>query len=99
MVVLGGIAAALGCALFHIALAMTLRRNPDRRIPWGRNAAVVPAGSVMIRAIGAGLIVLGTVGLATAAWYWAAAPVLVGPVAALVVIVVHNARVDARRPA
>lgn len=94
MILLGGVAALVGIVLFHMALGMTLRANPSTRVPFYRNAAVIPGGSVAIRAIGAGLIVLGAVLLSTSAWYWPFIVVLAGPVAALIVINLHNRKVS-----
>ncbi|MCE7481059.1 hypothetical protein LZG07_03820 [Microbacterium profundi] len=79
--------------LFHVALGMTLRANPASRVPFYRNAAIIPGGSVAMRVIGAGLIVLGVVLLSTSAWYWPFIVVLAGPVAALTVITIHNRKV------
>ncbi len=76
-----------------MALGMTLRANPASRVPFYRNAAIIPGGSVAMRVIGAGLIVLGVVLLSTSAWYWPFIVVLAGPVAALTVITIHNRKV------
>lgn len=65
MILFGGVAALVGVVLFHVALRMTLRANPKTRIPFNRNAAIIPGGSVAMRVIGAGLIVLGAVLLST----------------------------------
>jgi len=96
MIAFGWAVAILGAVLFHAALIMTVRANPDTRIPFDRNAEIVPTGSVAVRACGAGLIVLGAVLLGTDAWYWPFAVVLAGPVAALMVITFHNMKVAAR---
>lgn len=85
--------ALVGVVLFHVALGMTLRANPASRVPFYRNAAIIPGGSVAMRVIGAGLIVLGVVLLSTSAWYWPFIVVLAGPVAALTVITIHNRKV------
>ncbi|MDA4892705.1 MULTISPECIES: hypothetical protein [Microbacterium] len=94
MIVFGGFAAVVGVVLFHMALGMTLRANPTARVPFYRNAAIIPNGSVAMRAVGAGLVVLGSVLLGTSAWYWPFVVVLAGPVAALIVIALHNRRVS-----
>lgn len=96
MIVFGGLAAMVGVALFHVALGMTLRANPATRIPFNRNAAIIPGGSVVIRVIGAGLIVLGAVLLSTSAWYWPFIVVLTGPVPAVAVVTFHNRKVAGR---
>lgn len=46
-----------------------------------------------MRALGAGLIVLGAVLVGTSGWQWIVMVVLAGPVAALVATGVHNRRV------
>ncbi|MGL3150032.1 hypothetical protein ACSS7Z_06675 [Microbacterium sp. A82] len=96
MILFGGVAAIVGVVLFHVALGMTLRANPVTRIPFHRNAVAIPSGSVALRALGAGLIVLGAVLLGTIAWYWPFIVVLAGPVAALIVITLHNRKVANR---
>jgi len=96
MLVFGWFSATVGVALFHLALSLTLHANPAARIPFYRNAEVVPSGTVMMRAGGAGLIVLGAALLGTFAWYWPFVVVLAGPIAALAVILLHNKKVTAR---
>jgi hypothetical protein len=101
MITLGWSAAILGVALFHVALIITVRANPDTRIPFNRNAEITPTGSVALRVCGAGLIVLGTVLLGAAllgtdAWYWPFAVVLAGPIVATTVATFHNKKVAAR---
>jgi hypothetical protein len=90
MFVFGVVAAATGVIVFHLALASTVRANAGIRIPFFRRPEIVPQGSITLRAIGAGLIVFGAVMLSATAWYLPLLVVLVGPVAALVAIVVHN---------
>ncbi|WP_406246970.1 hypothetical protein ACI7YT_16335 [Microbacterium sp. M] len=90
MFVFGVLAAVTGVVVFHLALASTMRANAGIRIPFFRNAEVVPRGSVVLRAIGAGLIVFGAVMLGLTAWYLPFLVILVGPVATFVAIVVHN---------
>lgn len=96
MIVFGWLAAVAGGILFHTALASTLRANPDVRIPFARNAQVVPAGSVTMRAVGAGLLVFAAVALSTAGWYVPLVIVVAGPIVALAVIGLHNRRVARR---
>ncbi len=96
MIVLAGVSALLGVVLFHVALGMTVRANPVTRLRFARNAAVAPRGTIVMRAIGAGMIVLGAALLSTIGWYWAFVVVIAGPVAALSVIVLHNRKVVAR---
>ncbi|MCS3843407.1 hypothetical protein [Microbacterium sp. AK031] len=93
MLVFGVVVAVVGVVLFHGALRMTLRANPGKRMPFYRNADINPVGSVAMRGIGAGLVVLGAALLGTGAWYWALVVVLAGPVVALVVIALHNRHV------
>lgn len=97
MVVFGGLVAFLGMLLFQRALGLTLRANEARRIPFWRNADIVPAGSIALRAIGAGLLILGTVLLAPAGWYLPLVVALAGPGAALLAIHTHNRRVARSR--
>lgn len=94
MILFGGVAALVGVVLFHVALGMTLRASPTTRNPFYRNAEKIPAGSVALRAIGGGLIVLGAILLSTNAWYWPFIVVLAGPIAALTVITIHNRKVE-----
>lgn len=96
MLTVGWLAAAVGIILFHVALTMTLRANPTTRLPFYRSAEIVPPGSVRLRAIGAGLIVLGAALISTSAWYWPFVVVLAGPIAALTVITFHNRRIAER---
>lgn len=95
MLMFGWLTATVGILLFHVGLTMTLRANQTTRVPFYRNAEIVPSGSVAMRAIGAGLIVLGAVLLSTHAWYWPLAIVLAGPSAALAVIALHNKKAAA----
>lgn len=96
MLIVGWLAATVGVVLFHVALAVTLHANPANKLPFYRNAEVVPAGSVAMRSIGAGLIVLGAALVSTTAWYWPIAIVLAGPIVALTAITFHNLRIAAR---
>ncbi|MFB7251369.1 hypothetical protein [Microbacterium sp. NPDC056234] len=91
MFVFGVVVAVTGVVVFHLALASTLRANAGIRVPFFRSAEVVPRGSAVLRAIGAGLIVFGAATLGMTAWYLPFLVILVGPVAALVAIVMHNA--------
>ncbi|MCK2035041.1 hypothetical protein KZC51_02730 [Microbacterium sp. SSW1-49] len=89
-----GIATALaGVVLFLAALLATLRANRDVRIPYGTRPATQPHGSVAMRALGAGLTVLGAVLVGQTSVWWALAIVVAGPGVALVAIAVHNARI------
>ncbi len=96
MVVLSALVAVVGVVLFHIALVRTMRANAGIRIPYFRNAEVVPPGSIATRALGAGMLVFGGVMLATTAWYLPLAVVVAGPVVALVAILLHNAEAQRR---
>lgn len=90
MFALGLVVAATGVALFLSALAMTMRANASRPIPFARRPSVSPRGTVAMRGTGAGLIVIGAGLLSAQAWYWPLACVLAGPGVALVMIIVHN---------
>ncbi|MFJ2551804.1 hypothetical protein [Microbacterium sp. NPDC087591] len=89
-----GIATALaGVVLFLAALLATVRANRDVRIPYWMQPVTQPRGSVAMRALGAGLTVLGAVLVGQTSVWWALAIVVAGPGVALVVIGLHNARV------
>lgn len=91
----GILIAVAGLVLFHTALAITLRANPRSRVPFWRNPVTIPTGSVAMRAIGAGFIVLGVVLLGVNAWWAPFVIVLAGPVVALIAIAIHNRSVAA----
>lgn len=94
MFVAGIVAASVGIVLFDIALGKTLRANATARIPFGRNPREVPPGSIKMRALGAGLIVLGAALVGPSGWHWTVMIVLVGPVTALLVLTLHNRRIS-----
>lgn len=94
MFVFGMTAAVVGIVIFHTALGMTLRANATTRVPFGRAPRKTPDRSIALRAVGAGLIVLGAALVSTAGWLWTIMVVLAGPVAALVVLALHNRRVS-----
>ncbi|CAN7206144.1 hypothetical protein LJR044_000606 [Microbacterium foliorum] len=94
MFVFGIAAAVVGIAIFHTALGMTLRANATTRVPFGGKPRTTPERSIALRAVGAGLIVLGAALVSTAGWHWTIMVVLAGPVAALVVLTLHNRRVS-----
>lgn len=93
MFVTGVVVAVIGILLFQVALGKTLRANSAARIPWGGRPETSPRGTVAMRAVGAGLGILGASLMSTAGWHWTAMVVLAGPVAALVAIALHNRRV------
>jgi hypothetical protein len=92
MFLIGVAAAVMGIVLFQVALGRTIRANARSRIPFGRSPRISPRGAVAMRAIGAGLIVLGAVLVSTAGWQWPLMVMLAGPVAALAVLSLHNRR-------
>ncbi|MDN3444143.1 hypothetical protein [Microbacterium sp. APC 3901] len=94
MFVFGISAAVAGIVIFHIALGMTLCANATTRVPLGRGAQITPGRSIALRAVGAGLIVLGGALVSTAGWHWTIMVVLAGPVAALVALTLHNRHVS-----
>jgi len=98
MFVAGIASAVIGITLFHVALGRTLRANAGVRIPFGGRPRETPPGSVQMRALAAGLIVLGAVLVGTEGWHWTLMVVAAGPIAALIVLSLHNRRVrrDAR---
>lgn len=92
MLIAGVCASVAGLFLFLGALAWILRTNPTTRIPFFTNAAVVPPGSTLMRALGAGFLVFGAVGLSTSGTWWTVLIAVLGPGAALLLIAVHNKR-------
>jgi len=93
MFIVGVLAAVAGIVLFHTALGRTITANATARIPFGSRPPVSPHGTVPMRALGAGLIVLGAVFVGTAGWQWTAMVVVAGPLTALAIIGLHNRRV------
>lgn len=93
MFVAGVVAAVLGIVLFHVALSRTLRANAADRIPVGGRTKTIPRGSIAMRAAGAGLIILGAGLMSVEGVLWAVMVVLVGPVAAIIAVILHNQRV------
>lgn len=93
MTVAGLILTVIGGALFLIALVRTVRANPDARVPFNRNPQVIPAGTVAMRSVGAGLLVFGAVAMSATFDYWGVLFVLTCPIVALVVILIHNRRI------
>nr|WP_201468737.1 hypothetical protein [Microbacterium hydrocarbonoxydans] len=96
MFVVGVITAVAGIVLFHTALGYTIKANPTARLPFGRRPPISPRGTVEMRALAAGLIVLGAVLVGTSGWQWTAMVVAAGPIAALSVIALHNRRARLR---
>lgn len=90
MVVFGWITAVAGNVLFVASLINTVRANPARRIPFYRNPPIIPAGSIGMRSVGAGLLVFGAVSLSSMLGPWSLAIVFAGPTLALIVIPIHN---------
>ncbi|KRA23319.1 hypothetical protein ASD65_01960 [Microbacterium sp. Root61] len=78
--------------LFLTSFALTLRANANVRIPYWRNARIIPPGTVLMRSAGAGLTVLGAVPLSANGWGWML--ILLGMLAIpLLMIPIHNGRV------
>lgn len=94
----GWFAAIIGAVLFYASLTRTIQANPDVRIPYYRNAPTIPAGSVAMRSIGAGLLVVGGAALTTQFGTWIVTGVVGVPLVALAVITVHNHRVITKAP-
>lgn len=88
----GWFAAIIGAVLFYTSLIRTIRANPDVRIPFYRNSPTIPAGSIAMQSIGAGLLVFGGAALTTAFGTWIVTDVVGVPLLALTVITVHNHR-------
>ena len=92
MFIAGIAAAVIGIVLLHVALGRTLRANPGVRIPFGGRPREIPHGSIQMRALASGLIVLGAVFASTEGWHWTLMVVAAGPVAAMIVLGLHNRR-------
>ena len=95
MVIFGWISAVTGAALFFASLIRTIRANPDVRIPFYRNPQIIPAGSIAMRSIGAGLLVFGGAALTNTLGTWSVLLVLGILLVALAVVTVHNHRLPA----
>ena len=88
----GWIAAVAGAVLFATSLIRTIRANPDARIPFNRNPPTIPAGSIAMRSIGAGLLVFGVVALTNSFGTWSMLLTVGVALFALAAITVHNHR-------
>ncbi len=95
MELFGWIAVALGMVLFIVSFALMVRANPDARIPYLRNPEVNPSGTIVMRSICVGLLVIGAAALTSTLGYWApiviALPLIVMPATTAV----HNRRFTA----
>lgn len=95
MELFGWVAVTLGMVLFIVSFALMVRANPDARIPYLRNPEVNPSGTITMRSISAGLLVIGAAALTSTLGYWAlimfALPLIVMPAT----IAVHNHRLTA----
>lgn len=85
-----------GAAAFLASAQLVGHANPEQRVPYFGRAAVVPAGAIALRALGAGLVVLAAGMLAPAVGYWSVAIVAVALLPGIVAIPVHNRAVAAR---
>ncbi|MGO3648536.1 hypothetical protein [Agrococcus casei] len=93
MLVLGWAAMSLGMVLFSASLVVTLRANPDTIVPYNRNPLVVPRYSILMRSVGAGLIVIAIAALLSDTGPW---PVVIPALIAVVglgLVLRHNASV------
>lgn len=86
-----------GAVLWVASLLIASRANPEDRLPFWRNPKNNPGRSILCRALGAGLMVAGSVYLGSnlgAGWI---APLIVIIIAipALVIIALHNRRFTA----
>jgi hypothetical protein len=93
VVILGWVALGVGAALLVWSLWATLRANSDRTVPYNRDTEVVPRGSILSRAIGAGMFVLSAVLLSTQHGPWIVVLPLAVAVAGFLAIAHHNRRV------
>ena len=93
---IGAVVGAVGAVLFIASLIRTIRANPDTRIPFNRNPAVIPAGSIAMRSIGAGLLVFGGAALTNTLGIWSVIVVVGVVLVTLAVITVHNHRLTVK---
>ena len=92
MDVFGWITIVAGAGLFIASLINTIRANPDVRIPFHRNPPTIPAGSIAMRSIGAGLLVFGLIALTDSFGTWSMLFIVGVALFALAAITVHNHR-------
>jgi len=88
----GWIAVVAGAGLFIASLIRIIRANPDARIPFNRNPSTIPAGSIAMRSIGAGLQVFGVVALTNSSGTWSLLFTVGVALFALAAITIHNHR-------
>lgn len=93
MELFGWIAVAVGMGLFIVSFARMVRANPSTRIPYLRNPQVYPSGTIAMRSIGAGVLVIGAAALAPTLGYWVAPIVFALPLIVMpATISLHNRR-------
>jgi hypothetical protein len=92
MDVLGWITASIGAALFIASLIRTIRANPETRVPFYRNPPIIPAGSIAMRSIGAGLLIFGCLALTGTLDMWSMVLLVGVLLVTLTVITIHNRR-------
>lgn len=96
MIVFGWAATIVGAVLFLAALGMTLHANSSVRVPFYRNAEVVPSASITMRSVGAGLLVFGAAALSLATSYWTLVVAVAVLAIVLIAIIIHNRKVESR---
>jgi len=94
MNVVGWALAIAGIAMLLWSLILTIRVNKTNPIPYWRNPAVVAPGSIVLRSVGAALLVFGAVTLTSSPNYWSVGLVLLALLPALIMTPAHNRRVD-----
>ncbi|MBE1513731.1 hypothetical protein H4W26_000486 [Nesterenkonia halotolerans] len=91
-----------GAGLWIASLVITSRANPDVQIPFWRSPKDNPGRSVLFRALGAGLLVAGSIYLgADLGPRWATPLIIITVMAtpAMAIIALHNRRVTAAQEA
>lgn len=70
MLVFGWIALAAGSALFAFAFLRMIRANRETHIPYFRNPPVNPSGTITMRSVGMGLLIIGAAALVSTVGFW-----------------------------
>lgn len=93
MELFGWIAVTVGMVLFIVSFVPMVRANSGTRIPYLRNPEVNPSGTIAMRSISVGLLVIGAAALAPTLGYWVAPMVFALPLIVMpATIAVHNRR-------
>ena len=89
----GWVAVTVGMVLFIVSFVRMVRANSGTRIPYFRNPEGNPSGTIAMRSIGVGVLVIGAAALAPTLGYWAALIVFALPLIVMpATIAAHNRR-------